>query len=69
MTDKTISWKEKHLKLDELAWMIFRTCSCYGGEKEEDFKNKDEVHDLMCEKCHDKYNKVKKIFDEIFGLV
>jgi hypothetical protein len=69
MQKKKITWKEKHLILDKIAWMIYRTCECCKGEKEEEYKNKEEVYDLMCEKCHNEYNKVNKLFDEIFGLV
>ena len=49
--------------------MIYRNCKCYKGENEEDYKNREEVYDLICEKCHDNCNKVNRLFDDIFGLV
>jgi len=69
MKKKKITWNEKHSVLDKIAWMIYRNCKCYKGENEEDYKNREEVYDLICEKCHDNCNKVNRLFDDIFGLV
>ena len=66
MEKKKITWKEKHSILDKIAWMIYRNCECYNGEKEEDYKNKEKVYDLMCEKCRGKYNKVNNVFESKF---